>query len=287
MAVPHWLKHLFEHYEVPFEEHAHTPAFSASHLAHAVHVPGHQVAKTVLLAADGRPVAVVLPADARLDLSRVVEVLGCREVRFASEAEIAAWFKGCPAGTVPPLRLRADLEILMDKGLGQFGKIVFAAGAPDNAVAVRFRDWYRMVRPGWGRFALPANGHEAPAPPLVLVVEDEADTNQLFCRLLQREGFACQGVESGNRALEVASSVRPSAILLDLMLPDMSGFEMYDRLRRIGPLKHTPVVVVTALNDEESRRRGRAIGADAYLTKPFTPETLLKEVHGALADAQA
>src|SRR5206468_8594177 len=132
---------------------------------------------------------------------------------------------------------------------------------------VRFRDWYRAVRPGVGRFTQPRPGSNGGnGRPTVLVVEDEPITNDLLCRLLEREGFACRGVEEGNHALALAPDLRPSAILLDLMLPDISGFDLYEKLRRTGPLKRIPVIVVTALDDEACRRRGSQLGGDAYLT---------------------
>jgi CheY-like chemotaxis protein/prolyl-tRNA editing enzyme YbaK/EbsC (Cys-tRNA(Pro) deacylase) len=288
MSVPPWLKCLLDHYEVPFEEHHHAPAYSASRLAQAEHVSGHRVAKPVLLVADNHPVAVVLPASAQVDLRRVQEVLGCKKLRFAAEEEIAGWFKGCSLGGVPPLRLRSDERILMDRSLAHFGKLTFSAGSPEVAITVRFRDWYRMVHPGVGRFAMSTNGRTiTPASPTVLVVEDEADTNFLLCKLLERAGFNSRGAEDGARALALASEVQPSAILLDLMLPDMSGFEVFERLGRSGPLKKTPIVVVSALDDEASRQRGRELGVEAYLTKPFPPESLLRELEEILADAWA
>ena len=227
--------------------------------------------------------AVVLPADARLDLERVQEIVGHDNLRPAFEAEIAGWFKGCHPDGVPPLRLRADLIILMDRSLACLGKIVFPAGTPDRAIQVRFRDWYRAVRPGVGRFAATTEEVDRSDPEApILVVEDEADTNFLLCRLLEQEGHTCRGVEEGGRALDVAAQVRPSAILLDLMLPDMSGFELYERLRRSGPLKRIPVIVVSALDDDASRRRSQELGADEYLTKPFLPGQLMQELADVL-----
>src|SRR4051812_35911514 len=127
MAVRSWLRGLLNRYHVPYEAHHHPPAPTASALAQAEHVSGHRVVKTVWLHAAGRPVAVVLPASARLDLTRVRAVLGVEEARFATEEEIGGWFKGCEPGGVPPLRLRSDLHILMDRSLARFGKILFAA----------------------------------------------------------------------------------------------------------------------------------------------------------------
>lgn len=290
MAIPCWLKRILDYHGAPYKEHQHPPVHSASELAHAEHVSGHRVCKTVLLAARGRPVAVALPASARLDLDRVQAVLACPDLRLATEAEIAGWFKGCQPGAVPPLRLRSDQQVLMDRSLAHLGDILFPAGAADMAVSMRFRDWYRMARPGCGRFAQPLPGREKAVngPARVLVIEDENDTQELLCRFLEREGFVCRGVAEGNQALALAAQEPPSAILLDLMLPDMSGFEVYDRLlRQARSLRHTPVIVVTALDDEASRQRGQQLGADAYLTKPFRPEALVAELQGALADALA
>lgn len=288
MAPPLWLTRILRHYHIPFEVRHHPPAYSAQQLAQYEHVSGHRVAKTVLLEWGKQPVAAVLPACDHLDLERVQRVLGGPELRFASEDQIARWFRGCPPGAVPPLRLRSDLRILMDRSLAHLGKLLFAAGSLEEAVLVRFRDWYRAVSPGVGRFAAPVNGNgHASAPPRVLVVEDEADTNELFCKYLEMEGFACYGALEGNRAVTMASELRPSAILLDLMLPDISGFEAYQKLCAQGPLKRIPFIVVTALDDEASRKRGRQLGADAYLTKPFHPDALAKELRTVLADAGA
>jgi DNA-binding response OmpR family regulator len=172
----------------------------------------------------------------------------------------------------------------MDRSLAHLGKMLFAAGSLEDAVVVRFRDWYRAVRPGLGRFAV-ANADGAATPRRVLVVEDEAATNDLLCRLLEREGFTCQGVPDGEHALSQAATAVPSAILLDLMLPDRSGFEVYEELRRMGPLKRIPVIVVSALDDVAARQRGQQLGADAYLTKPFTPTQLVSELQGILEKA--
>jgi DNA-binding response OmpR family regulator len=106
-----------------------------------------------------------------------------------------------------------------------------------------------------------------------------ADTNQLLCRLLEREG--------GTEALAAAQKVRPAAIVLDLMLPDKSGFEIYERLRRDGLNQRIPCIVMTALDDEASRRRGEQLAMDAYLTKPFRPRVLVTKLQDILADTRA
>jgi CheY-like chemotaxis protein/prolyl-tRNA editing enzyme YbaK/EbsC (Cys-tRNA(Pro) deacylase) len=286
MSLPHWLQKILVRARVPFQEHEHLPVYSANQLAHAEHISGHRVAKPVFLAGGKRPVMVVVPASARVDVARVNAVLGMNDLRVAGEDEMERWFKGCRPGCVPPVRLREDEIILMDRALAQMGTILFAAGSPEHAVSMPFRDWYRMVRPGVGRFTA-RNVKTRTSKPMVLVVEDEADTNHLLCQLLEKRGFVCRAAVDGQRALSLASELRPSAILLDLMLPDMSGFEMYQRLRQVGPLRLPPAVVVTALEDDGMRRLSYELGADAYLTKPFFPESLMRELDNVLADATA
>jgi CheY-like chemotaxis protein len=222
-----------------------------------------------------------------VDVARVREILGEPDLRPATEEEIRTWFKGCHPECVPPLRLRQDQRILMDRSLAHLGHILCPAGTPGEAVLLRFRDWYRVVRPGVGRFVQPAassaNGHAGSS---VLVVEDESETNQLLCALLASRGMACEGVLEGKQALDAARQRRPAAILLDLMLPDMSGFEMYEQLRRTGSLRRIPCIVVTALDDEATRQRSQQLGADGFLTKPFQPQELVTQVQEVLADAR-
>jgi CheY-like chemotaxis protein/prolyl-tRNA editing enzyme YbaK/EbsC (Cys-tRNA(Pro) deacylase) len=283
MTVPNWFRRILAHLEIPFEECPFPPALTAGPLEKET--SGPPAARSWLVSVGGRPLTVVLPASARLDVHRVRAVLGSRDVHLARPEEVAAWFKGAAPDAVPPLRLRADQWVMMDRSLATAGKIVLAAGTLEGAVAVRFRDWYRAVGPGVGRFV--ADGAAAGEEPTILVVEDEEDTNRLVCQLLRQEGFTCHGAVAGREALEMATAVRPSAVLLDLMLPDISGFEVYEQLRRSRPMRALPVIIVTALDDEESRQRGRELGAETYLTKPFLPEDLVMEVRSAVADARA
>jgi CheY-like chemotaxis protein/prolyl-tRNA editing enzyme YbaK/EbsC (Cys-tRNA(Pro) deacylase) len=287
MSVPRWFQRLLEYHNVTYCKHVHPPVYSASHLAQVEHITGRRVAKVMFLNARNHPIMVVLPAVARLDVERVQSVLGEPQLRLATEAELAGWFKGCEPGCVPPFRLRSDVRILLDRGLAHLGEIVLPGGAPEVSISVRFRDWYRAVRPGIGNFATgSAEAQKSPTKAPVLIVEDEVETNRLLCQLLEREGVSCQGVEEGRKALAAATQTRPAAILLDLMLPDMSGWELVQQLRRQGSLKRIPWIVLTALDDEISRQRVSELGGDGYLTKPLQPEELVAEVRELLADAR-
>jgi two-component system alkaline phosphatase synthesis response regulator PhoP len=116
----------------------------------------------------------------------------------------------------------------------------------------------------------------------VLVVEDEADLREMITYNLSREGFKVVGAESGQEALRKAREMSPSLLLLDLMLPDVDGLEVCRRLRR-DPLTHTlPIIIVSAKGEESDVVLGLGIGADAYVTKPFSPSELVARVKAVL-----
>ena len=113
----------------------------------------------------------------------------------------------------------------------------------------------------------------------VLIVEDDPEINQLLCEYAQIAGFRTRSALSGTAALALATAEAPNLVLLDLMLPDIDGFEVLRRLKRDPALAHVPVVFLTALTAEDSRAQGRALGAVDYLTKPFDPDELLAVMH--------
>lgn len=112
----------------------------------------------------------------------------------------------------------------------------------------------------------------------VLVVEDDKAINIVLCRFLQKVGFTVRSALNGSSALEEARSSPPLLVLLDLMLPDISGFDVCEELKRDERTRSVPIVMVTAMVDDESRERGMACGAVAYLTKPFDPDQLIGTV---------
>lgn len=114
----------------------------------------------------------------------------------------------------------------------------------------------------------------------ILVVEDQDSIRRMIEALVQARGYEVSAVESGSKALEVAlSSPPPDLILLDLMLPgQFDGFEVCSRIRSEQVTSGIPVVIISALDDEESRARAIQAGATAYYTKPFSPLALLKEI---------
>jgi two-component system phosphate regulon response regulator PhoB len=118
-------------------------------------------------------------------------------------------------------------------------------------------------------------------------VEDERDIAALVAYHLTREGYRVRTAEGGTEALEAIAAERPDLVLLDLMLPGFSGYEVLAEVRRRPELVDMPVVVLTARKDEADRVQGLELGADDYVTKPFSPRELVLRVAAVLRRAQS
>ncbi|HKY37601.1 MAG TPA: response regulator [Polyangiaceae bacterium] len=113
----------------------------------------------------------------------------------------------------------------------------------------------------------------------ILVVEDQDSIRRMIEALVQARGYQVTAVSSGAKAIDVALTVPPDIVLLDLNLPGQyDGFDVCQRLRSDPATRHVPVVIISAMDDDESRARATAAGATAYYTKPFSPIALLKEI---------
>jgi signal transduction histidine kinase len=117
----------------------------------------------------------------------------------------------------------------------------------------------------------------------ILVVDDLRVNRKLVVAYLQEEGYGFVEAESGERALELAAETKPDLILLDVMMPGMSGFETARKLKEQSPDAHVPIIFVSALDDRAARLSGLQIGADEYLTKPIDRVELLVRVRNLLA----
>ncbi|HEY0780751.1 MAG TPA: response regulator transcription factor [Gemmatirosa sp.] len=127
----------------------------------------------------------------------------------------------------------------------------------------------------------------APAPAAgtgerVLVVDDEPDIVALVAYHLARSGYQVATAATGAEALAQASRERPALVVLDLMLPDRSGFEVLEQLRAAEDTRRLAVLMLTARGGEADRIRGRSLGADDYLAKPFSPQELVLRVGAIL-----
>ncbi|MBL0939520.1 MAG: response regulator transcription factor [Gemmatimonadaceae bacterium] len=119
-------------------------------------------------------------------------------------------------------------------------------------------------------------------PDRILVVDDEPEIVALVAYHLAKSGYRVSTASSGQDALELARRDRPSLIVLDLMLPGMSGFDVLEQLRADDSVRDMAVLMLTARREEPDRIRGLSLGADDYLTKPFSPAELVLRVAAIL-----
>lgn len=116
------------------------------------------------------------------------------------------------------------------------------------------------------------------AKPLILSIDDEPDTLRLIKRILTRSGYDVMTADSGLKGLEAINEVKPSLILLDIMMPEMNGYEFCSRLQKKSDTAYIPVIFVTALGDEQDKARAFSVGGVDYLVKPIEKDVLRRKV---------
>jgi DNA-binding response OmpR family regulator len=110
----------------------------------------------------------------------------------------------------------------------------------------------------------------------VLVVEDDPEINRLIGAYVEFAGFRYVAALDGRAALDEIRDHLPCVIVLDLMLPDVSGWEVCRRVKGDGQTQDVPIIILTALDNDDARQEGFRCGASEYLTKPFDPDLLLQ-----------
>jgi len=129
------------------------------------------------------------------------------------------------------------------------------------------------------------DGSSGLSKPLVLVVEDEAPLATMLRYNLEKQGFRVEEAGDGEEALTRIEEVKPDLVLLDWMLPVMSGIEVCRQIRRRSTTRDLPVIMVTARTEEQDAVRGLNTGADDYVTKPFSMDGLLARMRALLRRA--
>ncbi|MEL6977569.1 MAG: response regulator [Pseudomonadota bacterium] len=117
----------------------------------------------------------------------------------------------------------------------------------------------------------------------ILIVEDEPNIAEALAFLFEREGYDVRLASDGETGLAAARSDRPAAIVLDVMLPQRNGFELLKALRGDPSVGRTPVMVLTARGQKRDRETAGAVGADVYLTKPFSNRLVVDEMRRLVA----
>ena len=141
----------------------------------------------------------------------------------------------------------------------------------------------QRLRGDIGVKASPASSDRtAQAGDRILVVDDEPDIVALVAYHLARAGYRVSTASNGTEALQAARDEQPALIVLDLMLPELSGFQVLERVRADRTLTDIPVLMLTARREEPDRVQGLSLGADDYLVKPFSPQELVLRVRNIL-----
>lgn len=153
MSVAIRLKQLLDSSNIGYKVEVHPPAYTAEEVAESAHISGYDMAKAVIVVADGEHVMVALPANHRIDLQALRELLGAKELRLAHESEFAAEFPDCEIGAMPPIGSLYGLRLWASEALRQDETIYFNAGSHREIVQMKREDWERIARPQWGLFS--------------------------------------------------------------------------------------------------------------------------------------
>lgn len=117
----------------------------------------------------------------------------------------------------------------------------------------------------------------------ILIVEDEESLLRLESILLTSRGYEVAGVLNGKAALDHIATDRPDLIILDIMLPEMDGFEVCRRIKADPDTNHIPVIMLTAKKSSQDQKKGLDAGAAAYITKPFKSARIMEIIQGLIA----
>jgi Ala-tRNA(Pro) deacylase len=152
MSVSTKLADFLDQKHVSYVTLPHPRAYTAQEIAAAVHVPGWEVAKSVIVRADGRFVMAVLPATRRIDLDQLKQALGASLIRLATEAEFAELFPECEIGAMPPFGNLYQVPVVVDKSLKKDKEIVFNAGTHTETIRMAFEEFTGLVQPLFASF---------------------------------------------------------------------------------------------------------------------------------------
>ena len=147
------LKEFLDRHGVKYVTMSHSPAFTAQEIAASAHVPGKELAKTVIVLLDGKMAMAVLPASYKVDLDRLQELAGAETVELATEQQFRDMFPGCEVGAMPPLGNLYDMEVFVSETLAEDEEIAFNAGSHTELVRLSYRDFERLADPKVGKIS--------------------------------------------------------------------------------------------------------------------------------------
>ena len=148
------LKDYLESNKVSYEVGYHARVYTAQEIAAAQHVPGKEMAKVVMVNADGKILMLVLPASYMVDMKKLKGILQCKKVGMVKEEKFEELFPDCEIGAMPPFGNLYNLEVWVDKVLTEDESIVFRAGSHVETLRIKYSDYARLVNPKVGDFSV-------------------------------------------------------------------------------------------------------------------------------------
>jgi Ala-tRNA(Pro) deacylase len=150
------LKDFLDEHQVKYVVISHSRAFTTQEIAAATHIPGKELAKTVIVDIDGQTAMAVVPGSQKVDLALLRDALGAERVTLAKEAAFKDRFPGCDLGAMPPFGNLYGMPVYVADSLTEDEEIAFNAGSHDQLVKMAYRDFERLVQPEVMRFAVNA-----------------------------------------------------------------------------------------------------------------------------------
>lgn len=141
------LKEFLDREGVPYRSIRHSTAYTAQEVAASAHIPGKEMAKTVIVKVDGKWAMAVLPANRKVVLQELREITGADRVEFAAEDEFKNLFPDCDTGAMPPFGNLYGMDVYVAPSLAEDEEIAFNAGTHDEVIRMRYRDFERLVHP--------------------------------------------------------------------------------------------------------------------------------------------
>jgi len=155
VSIARRVKTFLDENDVTYEHNQHEPVYTAQEVAAAEHVPGKEMAKTVILTDGDAFVMAVLPAIRKVDLERARQIVGNSNLRLAEESEFADLFPGCELGAMAPFGNLYDIPVIVDQALREDERITFEAGTHVDTIRMAYTDFERLAEPAVADFTDP------------------------------------------------------------------------------------------------------------------------------------
>lgn len=152
-SIPKKLNDYLTTHKIKYETIVHHEVFTAQETAAAEHITGKEVAKVLMVKADGKDVMVVLPANRKVDMEKLKKVLGAKEARLTGEKEFQDLFPDSQVGAMPPFGNLYNLPCYVDRSMGAMNEIVFNAGTHRESIKMSYKDYERLAQPKVAEFS--------------------------------------------------------------------------------------------------------------------------------------